>query len=71
MKAVINEKETPVKYPCLMIASKTTNIIVLMNKYGVGVVVGNENSLYLGFMKDDWNMEVFTPFTGSITISND
>ena len=54
-----------------MIASKTTNIIVLMNKYGVGVVVGNENSLYLGFMKDDWNMEVFTPFTGTITLSND
>ncbi len=73
MKAVINEKETPQqpKYPCLMIASETTNIIVLFWKYGIGVVVGNPNTITIGAIKDDWNMARFTPFTGSITLSND
>jgi len=73
MKAVINEKETPVKYeyPCLMIASKSTDIIVLMSEYGKGVIVGNDNALPLGAFKPDWNMDNFTPFTGTITLSND
>ena len=73
MKAVINEKETPGKdqYPCLMIASKSTDIIVLMSEYGKGVIVGNANALPIGAFKADWNMEKFTPFTGTITLSND
>jgi hypothetical protein len=73
MKAVINEKETPGKdqYPCLMIASKSTDIIVLMSEYGKGVIVGNANDSPIGAFKYDWNMEKFTPFTGTITLSND
>ena len=72
MKAVINEKETPVhNYPCIMIASKSTDIIVLFSGNADGVIVGNPNSIPIGFRKTDWDMSKFIPFTGTITLSND
>ena len=76
MKAVINEKETPVsdEYPKLMVPK--TGI----QEFGIGIIIAlSEDEVFhltgsfefeyaKGFfrLKDD-----FTPFTGTITISND
>jgi hypothetical protein len=69
MKAVINEKETPVKYPMLMKADSGT--IVLMKEVACGVVVANPVLIPIGQYVTTWPMENFKPFTGSITLSND
>ena len=83
MKAVINEKETPVKdeYPKLMISSENLGAthpgrVVLFHSAKKGTLLYQpSNSLYgtceTGEYEDCWNMKVFTPFTGTITLSND
>jgi len=71
MKAVINEKETPVKYPCLKVSKNTGNIVLFIGEK-TGIVVSAHNDMWeigeysVGFAEND-----FTPFTGSITLSND
>ena len=77
MKAVINEKETPVKekeYPW---------IGKFINTEGKAIVVGFKsprNGTIIYSKSNDWNVfetssiwdeTNFTPFTGSITLSND
>ena len=79
MKAVINEKETPVeesKYPYLGKADKQVEkqFIVLFTSYKTGVVVQTDKEAYwpLGQFDTHWaEDDCFTPFTGSITLSND
>jgi len=73
MKAVINEKETPVKpkYPYLgKFVSDVCEYIVLFSRENTGVVVFNKHSDEYSF-SSDFAEELFTPFTGSITLSND
>ncbi len=75
MKAVINEKETQVKtkYPCL----KKWNgngpdiRVVQFTSENTGTLVYESNGKYLGLYSTEWSEEYFTPFTGSITLSND
>ena len=71
MKAVINEKETPKQpeYPMLMKAE--SGMIVLMKEDKSGVVIANPVLIHMGQYVHDWPMHKFTPFTGSITLSND
>jgi hypothetical protein len=79
MKAVINEKETPVekrKYPYLGKADKKVEeqFVVLFTSYKTGVVVQTNDKTYwpLGHTDIRWaEYDCFTPFTGSITLSND
>jgi len=79
MKAVINEKETPVvksKYPYL---GQTTNChgnkcVVLFTGIDTGFVVYSEDFTVwpIGDNCSAWaEQHLFTPFTGSITLSND
>jgi hypothetical protein len=73
MKAVINEKETPVKdtYPCLKVSKNTGNIVLFIASK-TGVVVSVVNDFWeLGEYSDGLAENDFTPFTGSITLSND
>ena len=73
MKAVINEKETPVKdeYPCLKVSKNTGNIVLFIASK-TGVVVSVVNDFWeLGEYSDGFAENDFTPFTGSITLSND
>ena len=71
MKAVINEKEThkQPEYPCLKI-SKLGNI-VLFTEPETGVRVSTDANYNIGYFSRSWDMSEFTPFTGSITLSND
>ncbi len=69
MKAVINEKETQVKFPMLM--KSDSGVIVLMKEVSCGVVVASPVITPIGQYSTTWPMEHFTPFTGSITLSND
>lgn len=83
MKAVINEKETPVKdeYPKLMVSSEKLGAthpgrIVLFTSPKEGTLLsqpsgGHYSSCKIGEYDDCWNIDIFTPFTGSITLSND
>ena len=80
MKAVINEKGISGEiYPCLkkLVYETTGNtIIVLFNKPKCGttifknVVEGNCLD-EVGEYYQLWDESLFTPFTGSITLSND
>ena len=75
MKAVINEKETPKQpeYPMLMKATGSGRI-VLFTSYKTGVVVQTNEEAYwpLGQFSTRWAEDgCFTPFQGSITLSND
>jgi len=81
MKAVINEKETPVDsgYPKLMTLTypnSGSTIVVLFDNHKCGMTVymkqGEGTCLdKVGDYYKSWDMSKFTPFTGSITISND
>lgn len=75
MKAVINEKETPVKpeYPKLMVnkhgIESAIGLVLALSETSALHLVGNFQFEYaegFGNLHRD-----FTPFTGSITLSND
>lgn len=80
MKAVINEKGTQdCVYPCLkkLVYKNTGNtIIVLFDKPKCGTIIFKHvvagNCLdEVGEYYQSWDEPIFTPFTGSITLSND
>lgn len=61
-------KSTEIKYPCLMVSARGT--IVLFCKSGVGTVIRSDTSP-VGSYENGWCMDLFTPFTGTIELSND
>jgi hypothetical protein len=70
MKVEINNKEqnTEIKFPCLMLGTLGT-IVYATESYGesfAGTSL-NDDRVY----RTDWMHSAFTPFTGSITLSND
>jgi hypothetical protein len=81
MKAVVKEKETvkqEKKYPYLGIYTDNdynTNWVVFFTSNDRGVLVWNKDktdSRYvIGFESNCWGEHLFTPFTGSIELSND
>ena len=73
MKAVINEKETQVKtkYPCLKKWNGSDIQVVQFTSENTGTLVYESNGKDLGFYSTEWSEEHYTPFTGSITLSND
>ena len=77
MKAVINEKETPVKYPWIGICygddgNKFFYKVVLFSAYKSGICLQtNKTGDRVGEFSCNWAIGGFTPFTGTITLSND
>ena len=69
MKATISQNKE-IKYPCLMI-SDDSQTIILFDKFESGMVVSYSEHHKLGCYADDWDMKVFKPFTGTITLQND
>jgi hypothetical protein len=71
MKAIINKpEEQEITYPCLM---ESECEVVLFTSITTGTVVGHKinPSWLIGQYVDDWIPEMFTPFKGTITLSND
>lgn len=73
MKVEVNQKEVEPKseYPCLKISN--TKLIILFTSSKTGIVIQpDKNGLYtVGEYGIDWIESKFTPFTGTITLSND
>jgi hypothetical protein len=74
MKAVIKEKEPPENYPWIGTATDDSGerMIVAFSEPKTGVFIGGESTAWpLFFYCSTWIEKDFTPFTGSITLSND
>jgi hypothetical protein len=72
MKIEINNKEqnTDIKFPCLMISDNENTVIIATEKKSDNL---HGFALKSGFgihFSKDWDMSVFKPFNGSITLSN-
>jgi len=74
MKAVINEKETPEQgYPCLkqFIGDGPYQLVLFKKEKSGTLIYQNPDKHQIGYHSDDWPEYLFTPFTGTITLSND
>jgi hypothetical protein len=72
MKAIVNkpaEKEQKIKYPCLM-EHKPSGLVVLFTEPKTGTVLNKSQYFSFGAVSKTWDMESFTLFTDSITLSN-
>ena len=75
MKVEINktEEKQEIKYPCLM-KHLNSDLVVLFNNHYCGMVVVETNNNEfdkIGKYYEEWIIDSFTPFKGSITLSND
>lgn len=74
VKSISADKGERVKrpvYPCLRISEKSGNV-VLFEREGYGVVVDKGGSTYsVGYYSNDWDMDVFLDYGGSITLENE
>ena len=74
MESVIktNDLKGEIKYPCLMTAdSDSEAIVVLFTKKQYGTVVYSEREEQpIGYYIEEWAMSGFTPFNGTIELSN-
>lgn len=73
MKAVINENETKSRYPYLGVLKSDKSVLVLFSGDSKGTVLVSSNDDWenIGEYGERWAEDKFTPFTGSITLSND
>jgi len=75
MESVIktNDLEGEIKYPCLMTAHINFGaIVVLFKEQNYGTVVYSERrGQPIGHYSEAWNMSGFTPFDGTIQLTND
>ena len=74
MKAVINEKETPVKYPWIGKANDCDNFIVAFWDEKRATALTDSGGFIVGMdysANSTYRIKDFTPITGSITLSND
>jgi hypothetical protein len=74
MKVTVNEKkkEQEVKYPCLMVHTGVA-LYVLFSAEETGTVISSVRGRAWGVGEHfaGWDMSVFTPFHGSITLENE
>ena len=64
--------DVPVEYPCLRIG-KTTGTVVLFNAHKCGTViksVPHNADCGVGDYRQDWIMDTFKPYNGTLTLSN-
>ena len=66
------EKAREIKYPCLMTAhANFGEVVVLFHDECCGTVVYSERVLQpIGYYTKAWVMDYFTPFDGTIELSN-
>ena len=72
MKVTLKEQPVKIKYPYLGI-SKNNCTIVFFTEPSVGVCVyaGTTPRNFVGEYKTTWNMSVFEPYNGTVTLEND
>ena len=70
MKLEINEKEKVKQFPCLMKGKKWGNIVLVINKKAA-VYLDDKAGYPTGCILNDFPIEHYDLFNGSITISND
>lgn len=74
MKSVIktNDLKGEIKYPCLMTAhSHLGAIVVLFKEQNYGTVVYSEGrGQPIGYYSEAWGMSGFSPFSGTIELTN-
>ena len=65
-----NEENKEIEYPCLM---QSMDHVILFTEENTGTCVWCSEDIWgdLGYWTNDWNMHDFSPFNGSITLSND
>lgn len=69
VKSEISNPSVDFKYPGLYVNRWKT--VVLFSEPKAGVVVHAGNGLIkVGEYSDEWLMDLFTPFTGTVTLSN-
>ena len=78
MKSVIktNDLKGEIEYPCLMTVDNVDNssgaIVVLFTNNHFGTVVYSERKGQpIGYSSEDWVISDFTPFNGTIQLTND
>lgn len=66
------EKAREIKYPCLMTAHSSLGAIVVLfhNEYCGTVVYSERKGQPIGYYSKAWIMSGFTPFDGTIELSN-
>lgn len=69
IKVEVNESGKPaVDYPKLMIAKVDGEIVLFESKDNGTVVNAARNRA--GYRSDDWDMDYFTDYDGTVTLSN-
>lgn len=72
MKSVVKDKSKEVEYPCLMVSDSGAVILFNEHRKGVVVYVAIKHIGYrVGYYGDMWDMDKFTPFHGTVELSND
>lgn len=74
MKSVKKDRvptEPEIEYPCLMEAENDSDLVVLFESEKKGTVMHPSHYHHLNEIRDDWVMESFRPFNGTIELSND
>ena len=70
MKVTVKDKSSEIEYPCLMISDSGTIVLFREHENGVCLKQGN-TFVKLGDYSNSWDMNVFNPFAGSVTLSNE
>lgn len=68
MKSVKTDKLDDVVYPCLM--ERKGELVVLFYEKKCGVVVSSNDFYPVGYHLNNWITPDFTPYTGTVTLSN-
>ena len=69
MKRVKSDKTSDITYPCLMVHSHGDVVLLTSDCEGMKVFAA-EDGIELGEYRTDWIMANFTPYTGTVTLSN-
>jgi hypothetical protein len=70
IKATVQKEEKIFEYPCMMVHTKCKQI-VLFERHGVGTrLYAERNVRTIAYHSNDWNMEEFEPFTGTLMMAN-
>ena len=64
------EKAREIKYPCLMITHTGGKIVLFNNECCGTVVCSGRKEQPIGYYSERWMMPNFTPFNGTIELSN-
>lgn len=72
MKVIIQEKVNKIEFPCLMIADGGLIILALgLERNLAGIVLADSNHTYrVGYYGTSFGIEHFTPYRGTVTLSN-